>query len=134
MLGFPKGGFSMESAATADAYNTNVSEFKNNLVHALLDPYKVDATAAAIITAAAVKTKAESEGCITYTNAGDLMLTAPFNFDAPNYLPAVGSPALTGSSFTGLDAFFTTVPYRGAFGTTNWLTGWGSFTPQTNVY
>ena len=62
------------------------------------------------------------------------MLEAPFNWDAPNYLPKTGSPALTGAVFTGLDAFFTNVAYRGAFGTTNWLTGWASFTPQANAY
>ena len=134
MIGFPKGGFSMESAATAEAYKNGDSEFKNNLVHALAAPYKVDATAAAVITADQVKAKAESEGNITYTNVDDVMLEAPFNWDAPNYLPKTGSPALTGASFTGLDAFFTNVAYRGAFGSTNWLTGWASFSPQTNTY
>lgn len=134
MAGFPKGGFSMESAATANAYNTDTSVFSNNLVHALADAYKVDATAGGVITAAAVKTKAEAAGCITYATANEIMLTAPFNFDAPNFLPQVGSPALTGASFTGLDAFFTPVAYRGAMGTTNWLNAWSSFTPQTNVY
>lgn len=134
MVGFPKGGFSMESAATAEAYKNGESMFKNNLVHALADAYKVDATAANVITAAQVKTKAESEGNITYTAANDIMLEAPFNWDAPNYLPKAGSPALTGGVFTGLDPFFTSVTYRGAFGTTNWLTGWASFTPQTNQY
>ncbi|HVG16167.1 MAG TPA: hypothetical protein VM935_14450 [Chitinophagaceae bacterium] len=134
MLGFPKGGLSFESAATAEAYKNGESLFKNNLVHALADAYRVDAPAGAVITAAQVKTKAESEGNITYAAGNDLMLEAPFNFDAPNFLPKTGSPALTGASFAGLDPFFTNVAYRGAFGTTNWLTGWSSFTPQTNVY
>jgi hypothetical protein len=134
LMGYPKAGLSLESAATADAYNTDASIFKNNLVHALADAYKVDATAGGVITAAQLKTKAEANGCITYTNANDIMLEAPFNFDAPNFMPKANSPALTGAVFTGLDPFFTNVPYRGAFGTTNWLTGWASFTPQTNVY
>jgi hypothetical protein len=29
---------------------------------------------------------------------------------------------------------FTATTYVGAFGTTNWMTGWTSFTPQTNIY
>jgi hypothetical protein len=62
------------------------------------------------------------------------MLQAPFNFDAPNYTPSAGSPALSGAVFTGLDAFFTPVTHRGALGTNNWLATWTSFTPQTNVY
>ncbi|OJW30592.1 MAG: hypothetical protein BGO54_21915 [Sphingobacteriales bacterium 46-32] len=134
LMGYPKGGFSMESAATAGAYNTDSSVFKNNLVHALADAYKVDAAAGGVITAAQVKTKAEANGCITYNTANDIMLEAPFNFDAPNYMPKAASPALSGAVFTGLDPFFTTVTYRGALGTTNWLTTWTSFTPQTNVY
>jgi hypothetical protein len=134
MMGFPKGGFSLESAATADAYNTDASVFRNNLVHALADAYKADAAAAGIITAAQIKTKAEANGSITYTNSADIMLDAPFNWDAPNYLPKAGSPALSGAVFTGLDAFFIPVTHRGALGASNWLTGWTSFTPQTNVY
>jgi hypothetical protein len=84
-MGFPKGGFSMESALTATAFNNDTSVFRNNLVHALVDAYKVDASAAGVITAAAVRTKAEANGSITYTNAADIMLTAPFNVTAPNY-------------------------------------------------
>lgn len=134
MMGFPDAGLSLESAATAEAFKSNISQFKNNLVHALAAPYKVDAAAAAVMTADEVKAKAEAAGSVTYANAADIMLEAPFNWDAPNYLPKAGSPALTGASFTGLDAFFTNGTFRGAFGTTNWLTGWASFTPQTNSY
>jgi hypothetical protein len=134
MLGFPKGGFSIESSSSAKAYKSDTSEFRNNLVHALAAPYKVDSAANTVITSAEVKAKAEAEGCITYANAADIQLEAPFNWDTPNYLPKAGSPALTGASFTGLESFFTTTTYRGAFGTTNWTTGWASFTPQTNVY
>lgn len=134
LMGFPDAGLSLESAATADAYNTDASVFKNNLVHALADPFKVDGAAGGIISAAQVKTKAEANGCITYTNANDIMLETPFNWDAPNYLPKAASPALSGASFSGLDAFFTSVTHRGALGATNWLATWTSFTPQTNVY
>lgn len=134
IMGWPKGGFVMESAATAEAYNTDISLFKNNLVHALVSPYNTASGAEGVLTAAAVKTKAEANGSITYDNADAIMLEAPFNWDNPNYAPKTGSPALTGASFTGLDAFFTNVPHRGALGATNWLATWTSFTPQTNVY
>lgn len=135
LIGFPKGGFSIESAASATAYKGDTSVFRNNLVHALADPYKVDGTAGGVITAAEVRTKAEAAGCVTLANGTDAQLTDPFNFNAPNYAPLAGSPALSGADFAGLDAFFTTVTYRGALGTgTSWLDGWSSFTPQTNVY
>jgi len=134
MMGFPKGGFSIESEASAEAYNTDASVFANNLVHALANPYKVDDAAGAIISAADVKSKAEANGCTTYASPAEIMLEDPFNWDNPNYAPKTGSPALSGSNFTGLDAFFTEVPYRGALGGDNWLAGWSSFTPQSNTY
>jgi len=135
MMGFPRGGFGLEGTATATEYNNDNSKFANNLVHAVQDPYRtIDAAAAGVITSAQIRAKAEAAGSVTYTNANDIMLTAPFNWEAPNYLPMTGSPALAGAVFTGLDPFFTVVPFRGAFGTTNWTSGWVSFTPQTNTY
>lgn len=154
LMGYPKGGFVVESVSSYNDYMTaGTSKFKNNLVHALSDPYYVDSAAARPVTsypanpltsaqttamrkeaAVFVKTKAESEANTTYANADEIMLEKPFDFDAPNFMPKTGSPALTGAVYTGLDAFFTTGTFRGAFGTTNWLTGWSSFTPQTNAY
>ncbi len=66
-----------------------------------------------------------------------LQLTNPFNLTAPNFLPAAGSMLLSGASFTNsrlTDAFFTQVAYRGAFGTTDWTTGWCNFDPQNTNY
>jgi hypothetical protein len=55
----------------------------------------------------------------------------------PSLLPAAGSPSLTGAAFTNTrltDAFFTQVTYKGAFGTTNWTSGWCNFDPQNTDY
>ena len=55
----------------------------------------------------------------------------------PALLPAAGSPALTGASFTNTrltDSFFTPVAYKGAFGSTNWTSGWCNFDPQNTAY
>ncbi len=130
LSGYQKAGFQFESDSTAAAYIDGRSIFKNNLVHGVVEPYKVTST---LINAATIKTKAESESCITYTAAGDIMLENPFILAGPNFLPKAGSPALAGASFAGLTGF-TATTYVGAFGTTNWTTGWTSFTPQTNVY
>ncbi|NCU03160.1 MAG: hypothetical protein GXC73_04165, partial [Chitinophagaceae bacterium] len=87
-----------------------------------------------LTTPSAIQTKAEGvDSCKTYTSANDIMLESPFSLTAPNFLPKAGSPALSGASFFGLTGF-TTTTYVGAFGTTNWMQGWASFTPQTNVY
>ncbi|MEQ1677372.1 MAG: hypothetical protein ABL876_11760 [Chitinophagaceae bacterium] len=133
LMGHPDAGFSTESDATLnDYYVNNVSEFKNNLVHATALPYKT--ANAAIATNAQIQTKAEAEGCITYATSAAIQLTNPFYSTTPNFLPAVGSPALSGTSFTGMNAFFTATTYRGAFGTTNWTATWTNWDPQNAAY
>jgi len=131
IMGYNAGGFVMESNETAAAYVAGTSVFKNNLVHAVANPY---IGVNAIITSADVKIKAEGDGCITYTNPADIKLTNAFNISAPDVTPAAGSPALSGASFTDMDSFFEVVTYRGAVGAGNWLTGWTSFSPKTNTY
>ena len=133
LMGHPDAGFSMESDATLnDYYINNISEFKNNLVHANSTTYK--SGNAVIASAAQIQTKAESEGCITYADPSLIMLSSPFYSTSPNFLPAAGSPALAGSSFAGMNAFFTSTTYRGAFGATNWTTGWTNWDPQNAAY
>jgi hypothetical protein len=132
LMGHPDAGFSMESDETLnDYYVNNISEFKNNLVHAETNPYR--SSNSTIASAAQIKTKAEADGCITYTNINDIQLEAPFYSTNPNFLPKTGSPALTGASFTGMTGF-TATTYRGAFGTTNWAAGWTNWDPQNAAY
>ena len=134
LMGYQKGGFQFESDSTAQGYIDGRSSFRHNLVHAVVEPYKVANTT--LITAAQVKAKAESvDSSKTYTAATDIMLENPFNLTAPNFAPKAGSPATApnAASFVGL-AGFTSVTYAGAIGTNNWAHGWTSFTPKTNVY
>jgi hypothetical protein len=133
MMGHPDGGFSIESDGSLnDYYVNNLSEFKNNLVHAGTAIYKTSNTA--IATAAQMQAKAESEGCITYTDPAAIQLESPFYSITPNFLPKTGSPALTGASFTGMNVYFTSTTYRGAFGTTNWAATWTNWDPQNASY
>lgn len=132
LMGYNKAGFQFESDSTAAAYIDGRSTFRHNLVHAVVEPYKVSSTT--LITAADVKLKAEGvDSCKTFTAASDIMLESPFTLAAPNFTPKAGSPALGAASFMGLTGF-TSTTYVGAVGTTNWVTGWTSFTPKTNVY
>lgn len=131
-IGHPDAGFSMESDGTLNDYMNNVSEFRNNLVHASTSVYRSSNNN--IATAAQIQTKAESEGCITLATSAAAGLTSPFYSITPNFLPATGSPALTGASFTGMNSFFTPTTFRGAMGTTNWTTGWANWDPQNNSY
>lgn len=71
-------------------------------------------------------------------------LTAPYTLNSPNFLPAVGSPALGAAqwnhkafidSTTGeIDAFWDTtgVNYIGAFGSFDWTAGWANFNPTAS--
>ncbi|WP_374948667.1 hypothetical protein [Mucilaginibacter sp.] len=55
----------------------------------------------------------------------------------PNFTQVSTSVALTGAAFTNAkvtDAFFDKVAYKGAFGTTDWTSGWASFDPQNLPY
>jgi hypothetical protein len=132
LMGYQVAGFQFESDSTAAAYIDGRSRFRHNLVHSVGPAYRVNSTT--LINAAGVQAKAEGvDSCKTYTSANDIQLENPFNLTAPNFLPKAGSPALSGASFFGLTGF-TTTTYIGAFGTTNWMAGWTSFTPQTNVY
>jgi hypothetical protein len=139
LLGYKAAGFSLESSYTAADYIAGTSTFKNNLVHAVANPYQsFDTSAQGVITSAAIKTKAEAEGSITLAAATDAGLKAPFPAigTAPDLVPNTGSSALTGTwvSPDG-SAFFTTVTYRGAFsGTDNWMATWTNFNPNAKVY
>ncbi|MFC0774002.1 hypothetical protein [Terrimonas alba] len=140
LMGYQKGGFGLESDGTAQAYVDNISEFKNNLVHAVTKPYLIvlsngsPTVKPTILTDEGIKSKAESEGCITYTNAEDIQLENPFYSTSPNFLPKTGSPALAGSNYDGMNSFFEKPTYRGAMGTTNWTSGWTNWDPQNASY
>jgi hypothetical protein len=131
LMGYQKAGFQLESDSTAASYLDGRSRFRHNLVHAIAEPYK---SGSSLITAADMRTKAEgSDSCKTYTAFADIKLSNPFSLTAPDFSPLAGSPALDAASFFGLSGF-TATTYVGAVGPDNWLSGWTSFTPQTNVY
>lgn len=71
------------------------------------------------------------------SNPTDLQLTDAYNYNAPNLLPTSGSPLLSGADFSAsnlLDPFFDVVTYRGAFGNSDWLTGWANHDCQNTSY
>ncbi len=131
----------LESDATINAFLNGESLFRNNLVFSYNKftgspntPFVTgNQTLLSNATLLTTMTNATNNNTVL-ADQNAAMLTAPFNFTAPNFLPAAGSPALTGANYSGLSAFFSTGAFRGAFGTTNWAQGWASFTPQTNVY
>ncbi|GAB4134108.1 MAG: hypothetical protein OHK0045_21720 [Raineya sp.] len=69
-------------------------------------------------------------------NTADLKITGIGTLNNPTRLPQVGSPLLSGATWTGKasDGFFEKVNFRGAFGTTDWTQGWTEFNPQQKQY
>jgi hypothetical protein len=139
MIGWQKGGFSLESDNTIRSYFVDsTSEFKNNLVHAIASPYRSGNVV--IATNQQIQDKAEAQGCTTLATAAAAQLTSPFYSTAPNFLPLDGSPALTGASFTGMNSYFiktsgnNALTFRGAMGATDWTIGWTNWDPQNTAY
>lgn len=118
MIGHQKGGFSMESKETGDAYFGGTSEFKNNLVHAATAIFKVGSGVTQ--TATDVENKAIADGCEKLATADDAGLEKPFDTKTPNFAPKPGGKAAT----KGV----------GAITGTDWTTGWTSFDPANNDY
>lgn len=57
-----------------------------------------------------------------------------FELGTPAVLPTSGSILLSGANFTGMPAFFEQVAFRGAFGGTNWTTGWCDWNCALTTY
>ncbi len=137
LIGFQKGGFSIESAETATALNNGTSEFKNNLVHAITKPFFANSgTTSTFADDAALQTFLTSmaNGNTKLDSANQAMLTDPWSLTAPNFMPKSGSPANLGASYNGLDGWFTPGQFVGAFGSDNWLSGWTNFDPNNADY
>ena len=70
-----------------------------------------------------------------YKYSPDLVTTAKQG--TPNFIVVAGSAAAAGALYTDAkvtDAFFEKVAYKGAFGATDWTTGWATYNPQALPY
>lgn len=74
----------------------------------------------------------------------DSLVNSPFKYSSdfanagtPDFTVKAGSVAASGALFTDAkvsDPFFEKVDYKGAFGATDWTSGWADFDPQTLPY
>jgi hypothetical protein len=130
ILGSQKGGLNIESDKTANFYKNGDSQFKNNIIAAYTVPFLTTATT---LTAIEMQTKALVEGNVVFNDANtSVKLGNPFNLLAPSFMPATGSPALSGTWVATANA--NAVSYRGAFGTTDWTAGWANWDAQNTKY
>jgi hypothetical protein len=131
LAGFPT-GILIDGDSTARYYNENEAHIRNSVVASWkgTDSLKQTTTNYAFDIHSWFKTASFNNEFIK--NMNDLQLDA-----AQNYMPKAGSPVLSGGSLVGYltgDNFFENTNFRGAFGTTNWVSGWTNFDPQNTDY
>ncbi|WP_461080551.1 IPT/TIG domain-containing protein [Spirosoma flavus] len=136
IYGYPE-GVRLESAGTAAGLTSGTIDLRGIVLANVLTPV-VGAGVIPTDQATTYFTGAQrSNQVIATSDLASLLLNAStFTLIAPNFLPQTGSPVLTGAATGGrlTDTFFTTVTYRGAFGTDNWLSGWTNTNPQSVDY
>ena len=132
VMGWADGLF-IDGARSGNKHQNDTLLFKNNILAGNLRAVNNSS----LPNAGSARTKIYSQANDSILSASGV-LTAPFNYTNPNYMPATGSPALSGASFTGAkisDAFFTPTSYRGAVGGSNdWTKCWCNFNPQNSAY
>ncbi len=136
LLGHQKGGFSIESDASAGAYMRGESQFMNNIIYSVTAPFKISSVSADTLTTNQMEAKALAEGCMKFNSSNEVGLANPFDLLNPDFRPNAGSPAMSGSMFSGdlSNSFFQAANFRGAFGATNWMAGWTYFDPKNGNY
>ncbi|MGY3055469.1 putative membrane protein [Pedobacter sp. UYEF25] len=129
------------AGATSTNYTLGLLTFSNNIVGYV----KNTSNAVKGENKALFEIQLRAANMFDNTLVGSTLFTAPTKIasgfaDAgtPNFLPIAGSLAASGALFTDAkianDPFFEKVTYRGAFGTTDWTSGWASFDPQLLAY
>lgn len=69
-----------------------------------------------------------------YADKSSLLLSDPVGAGSP-FMPLAGSPLLSAASFDGVDSWFASVSYIGAFAAGDtWMDGWTNFDPQNTEY
>ncbi len=133
LMGYPSGIMVDGAAAEANA-TAGVLQVRNTILSGCANSFEV-ASGSTFDISTWFNTPAYSNTILTANT--DVMLTDAFNLAAPNAVPAAGSPALSGADFSVAnltDPFFEAVNFRGAFGTTDWTTGWANWTPNNSAY
>lgn len=152
IAGYTEGVFyddALPAGATPNASGNLIagtSVFANNLIvgsNSKSNQIKAsNATALAAVTAKLTANNIFTPGdyaAAIYTDAYKFAadLAPSIRAGIPNFTQVATSAALTGAVFTDAkvaDAYFEKVAYKGAFGTTDWTTGWAAYDPQNLPY
>jgi hypothetical protein len=137
LMGMPAGGFKLGDTKAAKNFIAGKDEWSYNLVHSNVeaDAFTSDGSVHSVDADMLAQYATDHHNTI-YGMPDAFMLEDPFNYRAPGILPKAGSPVLSGANFDGtdFDSYFQPVSYVGAFGATDWMTGWTNFYPITTNY
>lgn len=141
-MGFPVGGFYLDSKKSALDLSTADSEIEYSIFHSntssrvfYLPPNLFPGIGSDNLKNYLLLDRFHNK---VNTNSSPFMFSDPYNYDInPDPLPKTGSPLLDGANFDGPffnDVFFNKVKYIGALGTDNWLKDWTNFLPLQTDY
>ncbi len=127
----------IDGARSVNKHQNDTLMYKNNLLAGNIRA--VNASTSGGSNPTLTRSKLFANGNDSLASASGV-LADPFNYSNPNFAPQVGSPALTGASFSDArisDPFFTATSYRGALSEnvdSNWTNCWCNFDPQNANY
>jgi len=125
--GYPVGLFIDGSATEANA-TSNLLQVRNCIIAACNNPLASSPT----FDISAWFGSISNSNSIQNSTSG--LALAPYN-TIPDFLPASGSPLLSGADFSASNLTgMTPVNFRGAFGSTDWTDDWANWDPQNTVY
>lgn len=130
--GYPT-GILVDGSATGSNATNNILEVKGSIVAGC--PSSLETVSGSTFDISAWFNTAGWNNSVL-NQVSELGLSTPLIMAAPSLLPNGGSPLLSGANFTGpaADPFFDQVTFRGAFGTTDWTSGWCNWDPQNTIY
>jgi hypothetical protein len=138
--GFPTGLY-IDGSKVATNINSGGSVFENNVIFAADGANGAHPTNKTVDTSSGIYPTVFNPvtwfaaNNTEYDNASELMLTNPYAA-TPDAMPQGGSPLLSGASFVHakLATGFDVVTYKGAFGSTDWTSGWTNWDPENASY
>jgi hypothetical protein len=142
IMGFPKGGFYLDSRSSGISLVDGKSELTHTQVHSN-DSARVFFLPDGIYPPYTSVDFKNYMLAPRFSNAAPLatsvfLLRNPYAYDKfPDASPADGSPLLQGADFSGADfgqSFFQKVTYIGAMGAEDWRKGWTNFIPNQTEY
>ncbi|OON66748.1 T9SS type A sorting domain-containing protein [Hymenobacter sp. CRA2] len=135
LTGWPT-GLTLDGAGAQANATSGALTLKNNVMADMGNNFQAAGTGTTTYDVAGFWNTAGNANTISTLTA--LALDANnFTLTSPSFLPQSTSPLLSGAAFADAKlagGFFDNVAYRGAFGATNWLSGWTNFNPQTTDY